>query len=129
MGPFIEKLKSFDKSNLPQWGDWSFLRDWESPLSEDTLEELGERGKRDAKFLGRYMREQYGSLFPDPKKHKGKDRPSYKVSTTNERSTSADLEGRFGPRHLKGISTLRNPTSSARSLRAKLETTVKATAT
>jgi acid phosphatase len=49
MGPFIEKIKGMDKAKLPSVGEWAFLQDWESPIVEEKLEVLGDRGKRDAK--------------------------------------------------------------------------------
>ncbi|ORX36155.1 histidine phosphatase superfamily [Kockovaella imperatae] len=105
MGPFIEKLAKFDKEKLPRLGEWSFLRDWKSPLKEDELDELSERGKRDSKFLGKYFRKQYGSLFPDPKKHKGKGKPSYKVWTASSQrdidSARSYILGSF-PAHQSG---------------------------
>ena len=102
MGPFIEKIKGMDRDKLPRSGEWAFLRDWESPIVEERLEELSERGRRDSKVgsklprnwapriddrqaLGRYIRNQYNELFPsrDRKSLKGhkkdKGKPSYKV--------------------------------------------------
>lgn len=49
MGPFITKINGTDKSKLPSQGPWSFLRDYESPIVEDTLEKISDRGKNDAK--------------------------------------------------------------------------------
>jgi acid phosphatase len=49
MGPFIEKVKGMDKGDLPEDGDWAWLRDWECPIVEENLEVLSGRGKSDAK--------------------------------------------------------------------------------
>jgi len=49
MGPFITKINDTDKSKLPSTGPWSFLREYESPIVEDTLEKISDRGKNDAK--------------------------------------------------------------------------------
>lgn len=50
MGPFIEKIKKIREETpekMPS-GEWAFLREWESPIVEDRLEEISERGKEDA---------------------------------------------------------------------------------
>jgi hypothetical protein len=49
MGPFIAKINGTDKSKLPSTGPWSFLREYESPIVEDKLEKISDRGKNDAK--------------------------------------------------------------------------------
>lgn len=49
MGPFIEKIKGTDASKLPDNGPWSFLRTYESPIIEETLEKISDRGKNDAR--------------------------------------------------------------------------------
>jgi acid phosphatase len=53
MEPFITKIKKLQKKGkkegvLPKKGDWAFLRDWKSPIVEDKLEKLSERGRQDA---------------------------------------------------------------------------------
>jgi acid phosphatase len=60
MEPFITKIKKLQKKGgkrgkkgkkegvLPKKGDWAFLRSWESPIVEDNLEKLSERGRTDA---------------------------------------------------------------------------------
>lgn len=61
MEPFITKIHKLQKkkggkrgkkgkkeSVLPKKGDWAFLRHWESPIVEDNLEKLSERGRTDA---------------------------------------------------------------------------------
>lgn len=60
MEPFITKIKKLQKNGgkrgkkgkkegvLPKKGDWAFLRDWKSPIVEDKLEKLSERGRQDA---------------------------------------------------------------------------------
>lgn len=50
MGPFIEKIKKIREENtekLPE-GEWAFLKEWETPIVEDKVEVLSERGKEDA---------------------------------------------------------------------------------
>ncbi|KAL7420078.1 hypothetical protein Q5752_005043 [Cryptotrichosporon argae] len=72
MGPFVDKVARIDRAALPAQGPWAFLREWETPIVENKLEKLSERGRRDAKALGRYLREQYAALFP-PKKRGQED--------------------------------------------------------
>lgn len=51
MGPFIAKIKRIrteEPEKIPQ-GEWAFLREWESPIVEDKVEVLSERGKGDAR--------------------------------------------------------------------------------
>jgi hypothetical protein len=58
MEPFIKKIKKLQKGKnnkgkrgkkaLPRKGDWAFLRDWKSPIVEETLENISEQGKTDA---------------------------------------------------------------------------------
>jgi hypothetical protein len=50
MGPFIEKIKKIREENpekIPE-GEWAFLKEWETPIVEDKVEVLSERGKEDA---------------------------------------------------------------------------------
>ncbi|WWD19579.1 hypothetical protein CI109_104040 [Kwoniella shandongensis] len=99
MKPFIDKIAGMDKNKIPEEGEWSFLRDWESPIVEENLEQLSKRGKKDAKFLGKYIRKQYDELFPSKKegdvkqskhkKKKGSSNPPYKVWTA---SSGRDIE-------------------------------------
>ncbi|KAK8853162.1 hypothetical protein IAR55_003863 [Kwoniella newhampshirensis] len=97
MGPFIEKIAAMDKDKIPEDGEWAFLREWKSPIVEENLENLSQRGKKDAKFLGKYIRKQYDELFPsknegDLKKNKkktGASKPPYKVWTA---SSARDIE-------------------------------------
>lgn len=50
MQPFIKKIHKMNKKKrTPKHGPWSFLRDWKTPIVEDHLEEVSERGKNDAK--------------------------------------------------------------------------------
>ena len=56
MGPFIEKIKSTDKSKLPHNGPWSFLQKYESPIVEETLEKISDRGKKDAEVSDLFPR-------------------------------------------------------------------------
>lgn len=104
MEPFIKKVQKLQKSKkgkgkLPKKGDWAFLRDWETPIVEDNLEKLSDRGKTDAAVcppgphsaqsgpmtdliqdLGKYFRHQYDHLFPPPyKTGKNSTRSTYKV--------------------------------------------------
>jgi hypothetical protein len=58
MEPFIKKIKKLQKGKnnkgkrgkkaLPKKGDWAFLREWKSPIVEETLENISEQGKTDA---------------------------------------------------------------------------------
>ncbi len=57
MEPFIGKIKQLREKTstsgaIPEHGEWSFLRDWETPIVEDKLEVLSGSGKRDAKVGG-----------------------------------------------------------------------------
>jgi len=61
MKPFEDKLKNISKSDFPTTGPWAFLRDWESPITEEKLEVLSSRGKKDAK-----VRFPPSSLFSSP---------------------------------------------------------------
>ncbi|WWC64640.1 uncharacterized protein I303_107251 [Kwoniella dejecticola CBS 10117] len=108
MKPFIEKIVNMDKSKIPQSGEWKFLNDWRSPIGDDTLEVVSPQGKRDAKFLGKYIRDQYNSLFPPKKKtttKKDKKRTPYKVwtaSSTRDIDTAKSyIKGGF-PSHQSG---------------------------
>jgi hypothetical protein len=55
MGPFIKKINETDVSKLPENGPWSFLRTYESPVIEETLEKISDRGKNDAKVGSRVL--------------------------------------------------------------------------
>ncbi|ORY25534.1 histidine phosphatase superfamily [Naematelia encephala] len=116
MGPFIHKIGNLSTDDLPDSGEWSFLREWETPIVEERLEELSGRGKKDAKKLGKYIRKQYDDLFPSKKRKsvdearkgkkdkKGKD-TTYKVWTASSdrdiESAKAYILGSF-PRHQSG---------------------------
>lgn len=57
MSPFIRKIQKLQKSKkgkklLPSQGEWAFLREWDTPIVEETLEVVSDRGKRDAKVGG-----------------------------------------------------------------------------
>jgi len=52
MGPFINKIEGMTQDRFPSEGEWSWLRDWRSPIGEEGLEELSERGRGDAKVSG-----------------------------------------------------------------------------
>jgi hypothetical protein len=101
MQPFIEKMYKLRDERpelIPSEGEWSWLKDWKCPITEDTLEVASEQGRKDAEFLGEYVRDQYKELFP-PKgrtgkamkkgKGKGKKQPPYKVSHFQQ--TQGDL--------------------------------------
>jgi acid phosphatase len=109
MSPFIQKIQRLQKDKktkhlLPSKGEWAFLRKWDTPIVEKTLEEISERGKNDARvgdvlsfirvnprsywpadvfqMLGKFFRKQYHTLMPSPDKHpKGKNatKDTYKV--------------------------------------------------
>ncbi|WWC91642.1 uncharacterized protein L201_006588 [Kwoniella dendrophila CBS 6074] len=108
MKPFIEKIANIDRSKLPQKGKWKFLNDWQCPISDDTLEVVSPQGKKDAKFLGKYIRDQYSPLFPSKKKtsvKKDKNKTPYKVwtaSSTRDIDTAKSyIKGGF-PSHQSG---------------------------
>lgn len=112
MKPFIDKVAKL--KNIPEEGEWAFLRDWVTPLGPDTLEVVSPRGIRDAKVgqarasltqaLGRYIREQYEPLFP-PKRPKKIKQDPYKVWTASSQrdidSAKSYILGAF-PSHQSG---------------------------
>lgn len=54
MSPFIRKIQKLQKDKkgknlLPSKGEWSFLREWDTPIVEKTLEVVSDRGKNDAR--------------------------------------------------------------------------------
>lgn len=68
--PFLNKLKKYKKKNRKQklYGrKLGFLRHWETPVTEDNMEELTGPGARDAKDLGERMSKRYDALLPDLK--------------------------------------------------------------
>ncbi|WWD03521.1 hypothetical protein V865_001574 [Kwoniella europaea PYCC6329] len=108
MKPFIDKIRNIPKENLPKEGPWKFLRDWDTPIKEETLEVVSPQGKKDAKFLGKYIRDQYEPLFPPKKKtstKKDKNKTPYKVwtaSSTRDIDTAKSyIKGGF-PSHQSG---------------------------
>ncbi|KAJ9109297.1 hypothetical protein QFC21_000626 [Naganishia friedmannii] len=90
MQPFIWKVGNFSDDVFPSKDElaqarmrmrggededvgvdkWQFLRDWKTPVEEETLEKLSKRGSDDAEYLGKYLRKQLGYLFPPPWKGK-----------------------------------------------------------
>lgn len=97
MQPFIWKVGNFTDDVFPSEDElaagrgvreeedvgvarWAFLRDWKTPVKEETLENLSKRGADDAEYLGKYLRRQLGYLFPPSSRgkpdrkgdHKGK---------------------------------------------------------
>ena len=64
LGPFVEKLEKYDRSQIPDTSVLAFLRDWESPVNEDNQEELTKPGARDSAAYGRRIRELYPELVP-----------------------------------------------------------------
>ncbi|WRT70288.1 uncharacterized protein IL334_007286 [Kwoniella shivajii] len=111
MKPFIDKIDSYKKDQrgkLPKKGEWAFLNEWDTPIKEETLEVVSDQGKKDAKFLGKYIREQYDSLFPSKKKtttKKDKNKTSYKIWTASSPrdidTAKAYIKGGF-PSHQSG---------------------------
>ncbi|KAK4686422.1 acid phosphatase, partial [Tremellales sp. Uapishka_1] len=111
MEPFIRKIAEMDADTLPQEGEWAFLREWKTPIVEATLEVASETGKKDSKFLGKYIRRQYESLFPSRKRKgsdafkKGKKQPPFKVWTASSprdiETAKAYIKGAF-PSHQSG---------------------------
>lgn len=63
--PFLKQFKKYKKSKIPAHGSLAFLRDWESPVSEDNMEEFTEPGARDAEDFGRRLSERYKQLMPE----------------------------------------------------------------
>lgn len=80
MEPFITKIKKLQKKSgkrgkkgkkegvLPKKGDWAFLGKWKSPIVEDNLEKLSERGRTDAEVCLAFFHDLSRS-----KRVKGKD--------------------------------------------------------
>ncbi|ODN92151.1 hypothetical protein L198_05824 [Cryptococcus wingfieldii CBS 7118] len=104
MEPFIEKIKAMDKNKMPSDGEWAFLRNWESPISEDVLEKVSQRGEDDSTFFGRRLSTQYAKLFPpreksEKNKKKSKHTVPFKVwSASSERdivTAKAWIKGAF----------------------------------
>ncbi|WVQ84695.1 hypothetical protein IAT38_006851 [Cryptococcus sp. DSM 104549] len=92
MQPFIEKIQGMDREKLPKEGEWKFLREWKTPIVEETLEVVSKRGKEDSEYLGKRIRKQYDTLFPPKilgksskknKNKKGKKTTPYKVWTAS----------------------------------------------
>lgn len=51
MKPFIDKIYAIQKDQkerLPEEGEWSWLREWKSPIDDEKLEVVSEQGKKDA---------------------------------------------------------------------------------
>jgi hypothetical protein len=141
MEPFIKKITKLQKKGggkrgkkgktlLPSKGDWAFLKKWESPIVEENLEVLSERGKIDAAVsafpslsrastheqdLGKYFRHQYDPLFPPPYKvGKNSSRIAHKVGRASfviPLKQESSLTSRFGPHHPREISRLPRHTS------------------
>ncbi|RXK39846.1 hypothetical protein M231_02903 [Tremella mesenterica] len=89
MSPFIQKIHNITISEprlLPSSGPWAFLRQWETPIVEKTLEKISPRGRKDAKQLGKYIRKQYNSLFP-PRTRRGSN------SQTSKEGVDAETKG------------------------------------
>lgn len=86
IAPLLLKLQSVKKKHFPKHGKWAFLRKWTSPMTEDNLEVITEPGKKDARLLGKRLRELYPNLFPPAdfgkKGKKGQEKPEtpFKVS-------------------------------------------------
>ena len=64
MGPFVEKLDSYDTSNIPDDSALSFLKQWATPITESNMEELTGPGATDAEAFGRRMKMLYEDLLP-----------------------------------------------------------------
>lgn len=64
MGPFIEKLESYDTSKISDDSSLSFLKDWATPVNEENMEELTKPGATDAEAFGKRMKMQYEDLLP-----------------------------------------------------------------
>lgn len=98
LGPFVKKFTEYDASQIPETSTFSFLRDWTTPVTEDTMEQFTEPGAKDAKKFARELSERYKELLP------GNKDPAFKVysasSSRDTDSAKAFIEGMFPERVL-----------------------------
>lgn len=89
MNPFVEKMaklqkewynkhgkptkhgKQFDQE-LSHAPEWSFIKQWSTPINDSSLEQISPRGLTDSEKLGNYIYESYPDLFPPHNHHKDK---------------------------------------------------------
>lgn len=84
--PFLEQLEKYKKSKIPKDASLAFLKDWQSPVSEDNMEEFTEPGARDAEAFGKRLADRYKHLMPG-----GQDDPFRWVSQHCMQKTSLDI--------------------------------------
>lgn len=63
--PFLKQLKKYKTSKIPKRSSLAFLRDWQSPVSEDNMEEFTEPGAKDAEAFGQRLAKRYQQLMPE----------------------------------------------------------------
>ncbi|GAA6018012.1 hypothetical protein JCM10207_002740 [Rhodosporidiobolus poonsookiae] len=67
MGPFVEKVKAAQQNaslSLDPDSPLAFLKDWQSPIREEDIEQLTAPGRADAHSFGERFRTLYGPLLP-----------------------------------------------------------------
>ncbi|GAA5897746.1 hypothetical protein JCM6882_000084 [Rhodosporidiobolus microsporus] len=64
MQPFVEKIESKRHLSLDSSSPLAFLSSWQSPVTEDTIEQITSPGRADAHSFGERFRELYGPLLP-----------------------------------------------------------------
>jgi hypothetical protein len=66
MEPFVQRLDAHRAAGaaLPDSGRLAFLREWQSPINNDNLEQLTQPGAHDATVQGRRLRKLHPHLFP-----------------------------------------------------------------
>ncbi|CAO1619952.1 unnamed protein product [Sympodiomycopsis kandeliae] len=110
MKPFRERLYQYREQggSFENAGPLAFLQDWESPVTEDTIEQITKPGIDDAFGLGKRLRKLYPHLFPDEnlgKKSRKKNgvKESFKVWTASSSrdvdTAKAWIRGAFPKRH------------------------------
>jgi hypothetical protein len=67
LGPFLKQFENYDRTAIPQTdgNPLAFLRDWETPMHKDTLEQLTEPGAKDAESFGKQLGDIYSNLLPE----------------------------------------------------------------
>ncbi|CAO1631061.1 unnamed protein product [Parajaminaea phylloscopi] len=112
MRPFKDRIERFQESgaSFKRAGPLAFLKDWKSPVTDDTVEVLTRPGEKDAEAFGKRLRKLYPDLFP-PKdlgvRKSGRRQPkvSFKIwsaSSSRDVATSkAFIRGCF-PKHHEG---------------------------
>lgn len=110
MKPFRERLYKYreDGGSFEGAGPLAFLKTWESPVTEDTIEQITRPGAEDAFKLGKRLRKLYPHLFPakDLGKKKAKSKKVQEPFKVWTASSSRDVDtakawvrGAFPKRH------------------------------